>query len=166
MTARIAGIRPPPTSSRWDGGRLRFADAGSLALAPGDWVVVDGDDGIRSEPGDAGGVGPARSDDRAGQAASEPWVGEVVVAPEQVVEAAPLGALPRVLCLARHDERPPARAEGAGLHLLRSLGLPEPATHPGPTRPASAAAASPDDHRPDQQDDRQQPGPDPAPPQR
>ena len=105
---RIAGVRPPPTSPHWDGGRLRFADAGALALAPGDWVVIE-----------------------AGPVPSEPWVGEVVVVPEQIVESAPLSSLGRVLRLATDGERPPARTEGAGLRLLRSLGLPASATHPG-----------------------------------
>lgn len=111
MAARIAGVRPPPTSPLWAGGRLRFADAGSLPLASGDWVLVDRGDG-----------------------GSEPWVGEVVVAPEQLVEAAPLGDRPRILRLADVGERPPARSEGAGLRLLRSLDLPDSATHPGPAR--------------------------------
>jgi hypothetical protein len=113
MTVRIAGVRPPPTSPLWDGGHLRFADAGSLPLMPGDWVVVEV---VGGTPG-------------------EPWVGEVVVAPEQVVEAVPLGMLPRILRPAGVGERPPARTEGAGLRLLRSLDLPDSATHPGPALP-------------------------------
>ena len=119
MTGRVAGIRPPPTSPLWDGGRLRFADAGTLPLSPGDWVVVDGADA----EGHAG--------------AGDAWVGEVVVAPEQIVEAASLGTLARVARLAEPDERPPARTEGAGLTLLRSLGLPDAATHATRTNPAS-----------------------------
>ena len=111
MAARIAGVRPSPTSPLWAGGRLRFADAGSLSLAPGDWVVVD-----------------------RGEREIEPWIGEVIVAPDQLVEAARLGDLPEILRLADAGERPPARVEGDGLRLLRSLELPDSATHPGPAR--------------------------------
>lgn len=119
MARRIAGIRPPPTSPRWDGGRLRFADAGALPLAPGDWVVVDEAD-AEGRPG-----------------AGDGWVGEVVVAPEQIVEAASFGTLPRIARLAHPDERPPARTEGTGLVLLRSLGLPAADTHATRTDPTS-----------------------------
>jgi len=120
-TARIAGVRPPPTSPLWAGGRLHFADAGRLALVPGDWVVVDG-------PG-------------------APWVGEVVVAPEQVVDAPPTvrapptGPLLRVLRPAGDVERPPARAECAGLTVFRSLDLPDWATLPRSAPPASVRLA-------------------------
>ena len=62
MTARIAGVRAAPSSPHWDGGRLRFADAGSMTLVPGDCVIVE----------------PASGD----ASADEPWVGEVVVADE------------------------------------------------------------------------------------
>ena len=113
--ARIVGVRAAPSSPQWDGGRLYFADAVSLALALGDWVVVE----------------PLARD----AAADEPWVGEVVVAPEQVVEAAPLGPLARVARPADAGERPPARTEGAGLRLVSSLHLPDWAT-----RSRSAAA--------------------------
>ena len=122
MTSRITGVRPPPASQLWNGGLLQYADAGDLPLAPGDWVVVDS----------------ARvSEVEGGPGAPDTWVGEVVIAPEQLVEAAPLGTLPRVLRLASPAERPPARTEGAGLHLLRSLGLPTAYTHPGPHRPGA-----------------------------
>ena len=115
--ARVAGVRPPPTSPRWDRGRLRFADAGTLALVSGDWVIVE----------DPGG----------------PWVGEVVVAPEQVVEAQPLGPLARVLRPAEAAECPAARTEGIGLDLLRSLGLPDWAARPGAPPPALRESALP-----------------------
>jgi hypothetical protein len=104
VTARVVGVRPPPTSPLWEDGRLRFADAGSLAPAPGAWVLVDAPDGA--------------------------WVGQVVVAPEQIAEAAELGPLPAILRLATDAERPPARAAGAGLALLDSLDLPSWATRP------------------------------------
>lgn len=139
MTPRIAGVRAAPSSPHWDGGRLRHVDAGSLRLVPGDWVLV-APDGADSPVGGA-------------------WIGEVVVAPEQVVEAATAGPLPRVERLATSRERPPARTEGAGLRLLRSLGLPAWAT-------ASPSAASAEDDRAGEEEAREQPGPDPAPPQR
>ena len=122
MARRVAGIRPPPTSPLWDGGRLRFADAGALPLAPGDWVVVD------------------EADAEGHPSAGDGWVGEVVVAPEQSVEAVSLGTLPRIARLAHPDERPPARTEGTGLTLLRSLGLPDAATHATRTDPTSPEA--------------------------
>ena len=123
MAVHIAGIRPPPTSPRWNDGRLHFAEAGDVPLQVGDWVVVDG-------------------------VASEPWIGEVIVAPEQIVEATPFGDLPRVLRPADATERPAARTEGAGLSVLRSLDLPDWATRPGSAGPASAAPPSSDDERP------------------
>ena len=135
----MAGIRAAPWSPHWDGGRLRHVDAGSLPLVPGDWVVV----------------APDGADSPAGRA----WIGEVVVAPEQVIEAATVGPLPRVERLATSRERPAARTEGAGLRLLQSLGVPAWAT-------ASPSAAAPEDDRPQQQEGREQAGADPAPPQR
>jgi hypothetical protein len=87
------GSRPGQTATP----SLVYADPGALSLAVGDWVVVAGCDGEH--------------------------VGEVVVAPHQVVESAPAARLARVTRRARPEERPTAPS-GAGAALLRSLELP------------------------------------------
>ena len=55
------------------------------------------------------------------------WLGEVVVAPSQIVEVPDLGTLPHVVRRAEPAEWPPEPAH-AGATLLQSLGLPPDAT--------------------------------------
>ena len=90
-----AGIRLTADPKQPAERALVYADPGGLSLAVGDWVVIAAPDGER--------------------------VGEVVVAPHQVVECAPLPELPPVLRHARAEERPSGQS-GAGAALLRSLG--------------------------------------------
>jgi hypothetical protein len=77
---------------------LVYVDPGSLALTPGAWVVFADEQGER--------------------------IGQVVIAPEQVVESAVAGSLPPVLRHARPEERPTTHVATAGSALLGSLDLP------------------------------------------
>lgn len=138
----VVGVRPPPTAPEWEQGRLRYARPGRLDVRVGDWVVVESQ-------------------------AGEGWVGEVIVAPEQLVESPPMNTLPTVARLARPDERPPARAVGAGLSLLDSLGMPEWATRPSrETATESVRELPTEEKRQQEQRQRQRAGPDPAPSER
>jgi hypothetical protein len=77
---------------------LVYVDPGSLALTPGEWVIFADEQGERA--------------------------GQVVIAPEQVVESAVSGPLPPLLRHARPEERPASHATTAGSALLGSLDLP------------------------------------------
>ena len=127
---QAAGVGRPAGIRLTLGGPLVYADAGRLALGVGEWVVVAD--------------GPAER------------VGEVVIAPSQVVESVLAGPLPRVVRRARPDERPLPSA-GAGAALLRSLGLPAWAVEP-PAAPGGEPAAG--EQRGGQQDQRQHAGDD------
>lgn len=93
-----AGLRPAATEAQPAPGMLVYVDPGSLTLSPGEWVVFADEQGER--------------------------LGQVIIAPEQVVESAVAGPLPPVLRHARPEERPASHATTAGSVLLGSLGLP------------------------------------------
>lgn len=97
-----AGIRLVDGAVNGSAPTLVYADPSGLDLEVGDRVVI--------------------------VEAGRERVGEVVVAPRQVLESALLGPLPRVVRRARPDEWPARRVEGAGAVLLRSLELTEPAS--------------------------------------
>jgi hypothetical protein len=94
VSARPVGVRPADNRS----GLLRWAERGDLALEVGDQVVV------RDAHGE--------------------WLAVVAVAAARIVEAPPLGDLPRIVRRAIPAEWP-ASPPRAGLALLRSLDLPD-----------------------------------------
>ena len=112
------------------GGPLVWADAGGVALEVGEWVVLSTDGGDH--------------------------VGEVVVAPSQVIDSVLDGPLPPVVRRARTEERPRTGA-GYGATLLHSLGLPSWAVEPGGPASGEAPAGQEGDGG---QDDRQHTGDD------
>ena len=95
-----AGIRLVDGAASGSAPTLVYADPSGLDLEVGDGVVI--------------------------VEAGRERVGEVVVAPRQVLESALVGPLPRVVRRARPDEWPAGRVDGAGAALLRSLNLPGP----------------------------------------
>ncbi len=91
----IAGVRLPERSG---GGQLLYVDTGDLQISAGEWLVIDGPDGVR--------------------------LGQVVIAPHQLLKSAPLEPAGIVLGRARADERQSSAFERAGQRLLQTLDLP------------------------------------------
>ena len=131
MSATGEGSPTPAGVRCTPGGPLVYVDAGRLTLAVGEWVVVADPLGER--------------------------IGEVVIAPSQILESVLTGPLPRVARRARPEERPAPSSGAGGASLLRSLELPAWAAEP----PAVAGGSPPpDEQRSREQDQRQHAGED------